>query len=116
MITPPFRSMYEYCVIFSVALDMEMRERVIQILKENGFSPVCGGTYFQTFGPRFETKAEIRFYQAFFEYVGMTGACEATLAQEQGMGLCMVGLVDNMAHGLGEPLTVEVRSSIGSHP
>lgn len=46
----------------------------------------------------------------------MTGACEATLAQEQGMGLCMVGLVDNMAHGLGEPLTVEVRSSIGSHP
>lgn len=108
--------MYEYCVIFSVALDMEMRERVIQILKENGFSPVCGGTYFQTFGPRFETKAEIRFYQAFFEYVGMTGACEATLAQEQGMGLCMVGLVDNMAHGLGEPLTVEVRSSDGSHP
>ena len=38
----------------------------------------------------------------------MTGSQEATLSQEQGMGLCMVGLVDNMCHGLGEPLTVEV--------
>lgn len=85
--------MYEYCVIFSVALDMEMRERVIQILKENGFSPVCGGTYFQTFGPRFETKGRDPFLSSFFEYVGMTGACEATLAQEQGMGLCMVDLL-----------------------
>lgn len=85
-----------------------MRDRVIQILKEDGFSPVCGGTYFQTIGPRFETKAEIGLYKTFFDYVGMTGACEATLAQEQGMNLCMVGLVDNMAHGLGEPLTVEV--------
>ena len=47
-------------------------------------------------------------YKEFFEYVGMTGANEATLAQEQGMGFCMVGLIDNMCHGLGEPLTVEV--------
>lgn len=95
-------------VVFIIALDMEMRERVVQILKEDGFSPISGGTYFQTVGPRFETKAEIRLYQAFFEYVGMTGASEATLTQELGMSLCMIGLVDNMAHGLGEPLTVEV--------
>ena len=70
--------------------------------------PVKEGTYFQTIGPRFETKAEIRLYKAFFDFVGMTGSQEATLSQEQGMGLCMVGLVDNMCHGLGEPLTVEV--------
>ena len=81
---------------------------VIAILEKADLHPVTLGTYLQTFGPRFETKAEIRMYKEFFEYVGMTGANEATLAQEQGMGFCMVGLIDNMCHGLGEPLTVEV--------
>ena len=89
-------------------LDAEIRNCVIAILEKAALSPVTMGTYLQTFGPRFETKAEIRLYKEFFEYVGMTGANEATLAQEQGMGFCMVGLIDNMCHGLGEPLTVEV--------
>ena len=85
-----------------------MRTSVTNILEKEGFMPVKEGTYFQTVGPRFETKAEIRMYKEFFDFVGMTGSQEATLSQEQGMGLCMVGLVDNMCHGLGEPLTVEV--------
>lgn len=85
-----------------------MRSSVIQILKGAGLEPVCQGTYFQTVGPRFETKAEIRLYKDYFDVVGMTGASEATLSQELGISFCMVGIVDNMCHGLGAPLSMEV--------
>ena len=94
------------------ALDEEMRRSVIQTLKEDGFDPVCEGTYFQTVGPRFETKAEIRLYKDYFEVVGMTGASEATLSQELGIPFCMVGIIDNMCHGLGAPLSIEVEIAV----
>ena len=71
-------------------LDTEIRDCVIAILEKADLHPVTMGTYLQTFGPRFETKAEIRIYKEFFEYVGMTGANEATLAQEQGMACVTV--------------------------
>lgn len=87
---------------------MELREAVISVLQEKGYHPITQGSYIQTIGPRFETKAEIRLYKDYFDVVGMTGAAEATLAQELGLGLCMVGIVDNMGHGLGDPLSVEV--------
>lgn len=88
---------------------MEFRNQVVDLLTRSEFSPITQGTYFQTIGPRFETKAEIRLYKDYFEVVGMTGAAEATLAQELGMRFCMVGIVDNMGHGLGETLTMDVR-------
>ena len=87
---------------------MELREAVISVLQEKGYHPITQGSYIQTIGPRFETRAEIRLYKDYFDVVGMTGAAEATLAQELGLGLCMVGIVDNMGHGLGDPLSVEV--------
>lgn len=89
-------------------MDEELRQEVISILEKKHYNPIIEGTYFQTVGPRFETKAEIRLYKAFFDIVGMTGSAEATLAQEVGIGLCMVAIVDNMGHGLGEPLTIDV--------
>lgn len=85
-----------------------MRQRVISILNKHNFAPITQGTYFQTIGPRFETKAEIRLYKDYFDVVGMTGSVEATLSQELKMGFCMVGIIDNMGHGLGEVLTMEV--------
>ena len=72
------------------------------------YNPITEGTYFQTIGPRFETKAEIRLYKDYFDVVGMTGSAEATLSQELGMGFCMISIVDNMGHGLGEKLTIDV--------
>ena len=86
---------------------MGLREAVISVLQEKGYHPITQGSYIQTIGPRFETRAEIRLYKDYFDVVGMTGAAEATLAQELGLGLCMVGIVDNMGHGLGDPLSVE---------
>ena len=65
-------------------------------------------SYFQTIGPRFETKSEIRFYADYFDLVGMTGSQEATLAQEIGLKFCMMCIVDNMCNGIGEKLTYEV--------
>jgi 5'-methylthioadenosine phosphorylase len=67
-----------------------------------------GGVYAETRGPRFETRAEIRLLAAFADVVGMTAASEATLLQERGIAYAVLGLVDNMAHGVGPaPLTLE---------
>ena len=64
--------------------------------------------YAETRGPRFETRAEIRLLAEYADVVGMTAASEATLFQERGIAYAMLGVVDNLANGIGaEPLTVE---------
>jgi 5'-methylthioadenosine phosphorylase len=66
------------------------------------------GVYAETRGPRFETRAEVRFLGQHAHVVGMTGASEATLLQERGMAFGMLAIVDNLAHGVGEsPLSME---------
>eukprot|EP00924_Labyrinthula_sp_SR-Ha-C_P008504 maker-scaffold_32-snap-gene-2.58-mRNA-1 protein AED:0.02 eAED:0.03 QI:0/0/0/1/1/1/2/0/697 len=65
-------------------------------------------TYCQTRGPRFETKAEIKYYREFGEVIGMTGANEAFLSVEIKTPFCLLGIVDNIANGLEEnELTLE---------
>ena len=56
--------------------------------------------YAQTFGPRFETKAEVRALARDADVVGMTGAHEAGLACELRIPYVMVCVADNIAHGL----------------
>lgn len=60
-----------------------------------------GGVYWQTAGPRLETKAEIRMMAKSADIVGMTLASEAVLAQEFGMAFGAVCSIDNYAHGIG---------------
>ena len=72
-----------------------------------GVGLVKEGVYVNTKGPRFETKAEIRFMATYADVIGMTGAHEATLSGELGIPYAMLCVVDNMAHGLGEQLTLE---------
>ena len=43
------------------------------------------GVYWQSVGPRFETRAEIRFIARFADVVGMTAASECIAAQELGV-------------------------------
>ena len=65
------------------------------------------GVYWQTFGPRFETAAEIRFIAQFADVVGMTMASEAIVAGELGLSYTCICVVDNLANGVGErPLTI----------
>ena len=58
--------------------------------------------YFQTPGPRFETKAEVRALRAMGAHVvGMTLANEADLLLERGISVTAFCMVDNYAHGIG---------------
>jgi|SRR5436190_8121567 len=64
------------------------------------------GVYWQTFGPRFETPAEIRFIARHADVVGMTMPSECVLAGELGLAYACVCVVDNLANGVAErPLT-----------
>ncbi len=62
-----------------------------------------GGIYWQTIGPRLETKAEIKVMSHFADLVGMGLAHEASLAQEMNLEYAALCSVDNYANGLGSP-------------
>jgi 5'-methylthioadenosine phosphorylase len=62
-----------------------------------------GGIYWQTHGPRLETRAEIKLMSAFADVVGMGMVTEAILAQEMGLEYGALCSVDNYANGLGSP-------------
>ena len=87
-------------------LSARLREELLSVLDRAGLRPVDGGVYLNSLGPRFETKAEIRWMAQCGDLVGMTGAHEAELARELGLHYAMLCLVDNMANGVGEKLTL----------
>lgn len=65
-------------------------------------------TYMQTTGPRFETRAEVRFLAGLGHVIGMTAASEATMAAELAMPYAIIAMVDNFANGVKvESLTSE---------
>ncbi|HMF03538.1 MAG TPA: MTAP family purine nucleoside phosphorylase [Acidimicrobiia bacterium] len=67
-----------------------------------------GGVYWQTIGPRFETRAEIRLIAGYADLVGMTIATECILARELGLAYASVCVVDNLANGIDAvPLSME---------
>jgi 5'-methylthioinosine phosphorylase len=69
---------------------------------------VDGGTYAQTRGPRFETRAEVRALTHVADLVGMTVAAECIVATEVRLPYAAVCVVDNLANGLGTaPLTID---------
>lgn len=89
-------------------IDYDIRKRLIGAAHECEIDVTESGIYWQTTGPRFETKAEITMMSAFADIVGMTMGSEAVIAQELGLPYASLCSVDNYAHGLGEkPLTME---------
>ena len=82
----------------------EISKRLIKILgkilKKLKFKFRIGGVYFNTTGPRLETKAEIRMIKRFADVVGMTMTKEATLANELGLEYASLCAIDNFANGL----------------
>jgi 5'-methylthioadenosine phosphorylase len=71
-------------------LDPTLRARLMTLTPD-----AHKGVYVQTRGPRFETRAEVRFLATLGEVVGMTGADEATHCQERGIAYAMLCMVDN---------------------
>jgi len=84
------------------ALSAEMREKIIAIAGKRGIEIREAGVYWQTSGPRLETKAEIRLMSQFADIVGMTMASEATVAAELGLSYAAICSVDNYGHGLAK--------------
>jgi 5'-methylthioadenosine phosphorylase len=81
----------------------EWRARVVDAWNGLGDPPlVDGGVYWQTSGPRLETRAEIRMIAEQAHVVGMTIGSECTVAGELGLAYAAVCVVDNLANGVGE--------------
>ena len=81
-------------------LSVSVRRAIIDTAEELLVELVDGGTYIQTTGPRFETRAEVRVLAGWGSVVGMTMANEATLAMELGLEYASLCLVDNYANGV----------------
>ena len=89
-------------------LSGRVREALIKAARELKVRPLyTRGVYFQTRGPRLETKAEIAMISQFADVVGMTMGSEATVAMELGMEYASICTVDNYAHGVGKGLSPE---------
>ncbi|MBS1844869.1 MAG: MTAP family purine nucleoside phosphorylase [Actinobacteria bacterium] len=78
------------------------RAELLAAWAEGAETPVDGGVYWQTIGPRFETPAEIRLIAAHADVVGMTVASECVIAGELGLEYAAICVVDNLANGLAE--------------
>jgi 5'-methylthioadenosine phosphorylase len=82
-------------------LDAGLRNTIIKVAKDfGGIDLVDKGVYFQTVGPRLETRAEINLIKDYADVVGMNMASEATLATELGLRYANISTVDNYAHGI----------------
>lgn len=89
-------------------LDAEARRRWLDTARDCDIEVIDGGIYWQTTGPRLETRAEIAMMSQFADLVGMTMASEAIISQELELPYASLCSVDNYAHGLEDKgLTME---------
>jgi 5'-methylthioadenosine phosphorylase len=82
------------------ALNEEVRCKLLIAAESAEVDIAAEGVYWQSTGPRLETKAEIRLYSQHADIIGMTMASEAVVAQELGVAYASLCSVDNYAHGL----------------
>jgi purine nucleoside phosphorylase len=89
--------------------DAAWRREVVDAWRSANTTPIVdGGTYAMVRGPRFETKAEIRYLADYADIVGMTLPAECILAGEAGLEYAAVCRVDNLANGVaGHDLAVQ---------
>eukprot|EP00173_Palmaria_palmata_P003992 Plantae.Rhodophyta-Palmaria_palmata.ctg4555.p1 GENE.Plantae.Rhodophyta-Palmaria_palmata.ctg4555~~Plantae.Rhodophyta-Palmaria_palmata.ctg4555.p1 ORF type:complete len:252 (-),score=44.10 Plantae.Rhodophyta-Palmaria_palmata.ctg4555:664-1419(-) len=92
-------------------IDSGLRSKVAAVLSTGDGTAgltTAPATYVQTTGPRFETKAEVKFLGTLGDVIGMTGASEATMAAELKLPYAIIAMVDNFANGAAEEaLTAE---------
>jgi 5'-methylthioadenosine phosphorylase len=81
--------------------DRDWRQALLAAWDRSGAGPLRdGGVYWQTGGPRFETRAEIGLIAAHADLVGMTLASECIVAGELGLPYAAICMVDNLANGV----------------
>jgi 5'-methylthioadenosine phosphorylase len=90
------------------SLSQDVRQKLIKAARNCEIPVIEKGTYWQTPGPRLETKAEIRMMANYADIVGMTMANEAVVAQEMDLSYASACSIDNYGNGLLEkPLSME---------
>jgi 5'-methylthioadenosine phosphorylase len=90
------------------SLNEGVREKIIKAALKKKLKVFKKGVYWQTQGPRLETKAEIKMMANFADIVGMTMASEALIAMELGVPYASACSIDNFGNGLLEkPLTAK---------
>ena len=90
------------------SLNEKVRQKLIKAALSSKIKVVSKGTYWQTHGPRLETKAEIKMMANFADIVGMTMANEAVIALELDLPYASVCSIDNFGNGLlKKPLTMK---------
>ena len=90
------------------SLDEKVRQKLIKAALGSKIKVVSKGTYWQTHGPRLETKAEIKMMANFADIVGMTMANEAVIALEMDLPYASVCSIDNFGNGLlKKPLSMK---------
>jgi 5'-methylthioadenosine phosphorylase len=87
----------------------ELRDSFFEAGRTSGIELKKTGTYICLNGPRFETKAEIKFFsRTGADVVGMTAMPEASLAREAELCYAGIGVVTNYAAGItGKKLTTK---------
>lgn len=89
------------CRFTTPKIDAQLHKLLASLLTNLKIPHIAKGVYWQSRGPRFETKAEIHMMAKFADIVGMTMASEATLANEAEIPFAAVCSVDNYANGIG---------------
>ncbi len=90
------------------SLNEKVRQKIIQAARSSRIDFADKGIYWQTQGPRLETKAEIKMMANFADIVGMTMANEAVIALEMDMPYASACSIDNFGNGLlTEPLSMQ---------
>ncbi|MCX5848033.1 MAG: MTAP family purine nucleoside phosphorylase [Deltaproteobacteria bacterium] len=90
------------------SLNEKVRQKIIKAALNSDLKVIKQGTYWQTQGPRLETKAEIKMMANFADIVGMTMANEAAIALELEIPYACACSIDNFGNGLlDEPLSME---------
>ncbi len=97
--------------------DEEIRKILIRCAKKHAVNVLEKGVYFQSRGPRLETKAEVSVIKNWADCVGMTAASEATVAKEFGLRYAAICTMDNYAHGIKNEIVdyEEIRKRAGKN-
>lgn len=86
----------------------KLREKIIRAAKQLNIGLFEKGTYICTEGPRFETPAEIQFFQLIGgDIVGMTGSPETFLFKELEICYASISIVTNYAAGMQDRVSHE---------
>lgn len=92
----------------AVPVNIDLRDRISNVLKTTDINYHLGGSYLCIEGPQFSTQAESHIYRSFnADVIGMTNVPEAFLAKEAGMAYATVAMVTDYDCWKDEHCTVE---------